>query len=147
MGTPKYVTAAQVLPQAWGNTGASPNSTLKSKTLGFLCGKQEEGLIKVEYHMFEENTYCTGAAFVPKEGGAEEDDGWIITFLHHEDTNISQAYIIDTENFSSEAVAKTTLPCRVPDGFHGAFMPIQLQKRITKMTCEYRTIPSYISRH
>ncbi|XP_021276899.1 carotenoid 9,10(9',10')-cleavage dioxygenase 1-like [Herrania umbratica] len=100
-----------------------------------MSGKQEEGLIKVEYHMFEENTYCTGAAFVPKGGGAEEDDGWIITFLHHEDTNISQAYIIDTRNFSSQAVAKLTLPCRVPDGFHGAFMPIQLHKRITKTTC------------
>ncbi|OMO91085.1 Carotenoid oxygenase [Corchorus olitorius] len=80
-----------------------------------LEGKQVEGLIKVEYHMFEENTFCSGAAFVPKEGGVEEDDGWIITFVHHEDTNISQAYIIDTKNFSSEAVAKITLPCRVPD--------------------------------
>ncbi|XVF35448.1 hypothetical protein REPUB_Repub18cG0146900 [Reevesia pubescens] len=88
---------------------------------------QVEGLIKVEYHMFEENTYCSGAAFVPKEGGVEEDDGWIITFVHNEDTNISQAYIIETKNFTSEAVAKITLPGRVPDGFHGAFMPIQLQ--------------------
>jgi carotenoid cleavage dioxygenase-like enzyme len=49
-----------------------------------------EELIKVEYHMFEKNTFCTGAAFVLKEGGFEEDDGWIITFVHNEDTNISQ---------------------------------------------------------
>ncbi|MBA0719473.1 hypothetical protein Golax_007150, partial [Gossypium laxum] len=75
----------------------------------------EEGSIKVEYHMFERNTYCSGAAFVRKEGGAEEDDGWIITFVHHEDTNICQAYIIDTKNFLDEPVAKITLPCRVPD--------------------------------
>ncbi|KAF9681111.1 hypothetical protein SADUNF_Sadunf06G0191500 [Salix dunnii] len=86
-------------------------------------GEQAEGHIKVEYHEFEGNTFCTGSAFVPKEGGLEEDDGWIITFVHDEDTNTSKAYIIDTNNFTSEPVAKITLPCRVPYGFHGAFMP------------------------
>ena len=40
--------------------------------------------------MFEDKTFCTGATFVPKQGGLEEDDGWIITFVHNEDTNISQ---------------------------------------------------------
>lgn len=40
--------------------------------------------------MFERNTFCTGSAFVAKQGGVEEDDGWIITFVHNEDTNISQ---------------------------------------------------------
>lgn len=43
--------------------------------------------------MFENNTFCTGAAFVPAKGGLEEDDGWIITFVHKEDTNISQVLI------------------------------------------------------
>jgi carotenoid cleavage dioxygenase-like enzyme len=52
----------------------------------------DQELIKMEYHMFEKNTFCTDAAFVLKEGGfeEEEDDGWIITFIHNEDTNISQ---------------------------------------------------------
>ncbi|KAB5514043.1 hypothetical protein DKX38_027949 [Salix brachista] len=81
---------------------------------------ESEGHIKVEHHEFEGNTFCTGAAFVPKEGGREEDDGWIITFVHDEDTNTSKVYIIDTKNFTSEPVAKITLPCRVPYGFHGS---------------------------
>ncbi|KAK7410378.1 hypothetical protein VNO78_01113 [Psophocarpus tetragonolobus] len=85
---------------------------------------QEEKFIKVEYHGFERNVFCTGSAFVPKEGGLEEDDGWIITFVHNEDTGISQVHIIDTKKFSGEAIAKITMPCRVPYGFHGAFMPI-----------------------
>ncbi|KAJ6669993.1 BETA-CAROTENE DIOXYGENASE [Salix viminalis] len=88
--------------------------------------EESEGHIKVEHHEFEGNTFCTGAAFVPKEGGREEDDGWIITFVHDEDTNTSKVYIIDTKNFTSEPVAKITLPCRVPYGFHGAFMPTPL---------------------
>lgn len=52
--------------------------------------EQEAGLIKVEYHKFKKNSFGSGAAFVPKEGGAEEDDAWVITFVHNEDTNISQ---------------------------------------------------------
>ncbi|KAF5456481.1 hypothetical protein F2P56_025963 [Juglans regia] len=92
----------------------------------------QEEPIKVQYHMFEENIFCSGAAFVPKgsAGSSEEDDGWIITFVHNEDTNISKVYIFDTKKFSGEPVAKITLPFRVPYGFHGAFMPISsLQTR------------------
>ncbi|KAB2629621.1 carotenoid 9-10-cleavage dioxygenase-like [Pyrus ussuriensis x Pyrus communis] len=60
---------------------------------GAFSGRSEgqlEEAIKVETHMFEENSFCTGASFVPKQRGLEEDDGWIITFVHNEDTNISQ---------------------------------------------------------
>ncbi|KAM5565533.1 hypothetical protein ABKV19_019506 [Rosa sericea] len=95
-------------------------------------GELENEEIKVERHMFEENTFCTGAAFVPKQSDSsrigsileevEEDDGWVITFVHNEDTKVSQVYVIDTKEFCSEPVAKITLPCRVPYGFHGAFM-------------------------
>ncbi|KAI9106358.1 hypothetical protein K1719_021886 [Acacia pycnantha] len=50
----------------------------------------EETNTRVEYHMFEKNLYCTGAAFVPKDGGLEEHDGWVITFVHNEDTDMFQ---------------------------------------------------------
>ncbi|MED6205397.1 hypothetical protein PIB30_017209 [Stylosanthes scabra] len=90
--------------------------------------KVEEKVIKVEYHEFESrNVFCTGLSFVPKQGALQEDDGWIIAFVHNEDTNISQAHIIDGKKVSDEAVAKITLPCRVPYGFHGAFMPLSFQ--------------------
>ncbi|KAL2346933.1 hypothetical protein Fmac_000933 [Flemingia macrophylla] len=91
----------------------------------FPAGDAEaEEPIRVEYHKFERNVFCSGSAFVPKEGGLEEDDGWIITFIHNEETGISQVHIVDAKKFSGEAVAKITLPCRVPYGFHGAFMSI-----------------------
>ncbi|GMY17585.1 carotenoid 9,10(9',10')-cleavage dioxygenase 1 [Fagus crenata] len=52
-----------------------------------LRERHSEEQIKVQYHMFEESTFCTGATFVVKEGGLEEDDGWIITFVHNENNN------------------------------------------------------------
>nr|XP_019066509.1 carotenoid 9,10(9',10')-cleavage dioxygenase 1-like [Solanum lycopersicum] len=84
--------------------------------------KEEEDLIKVEYHIFPKNTFCSGATFVPKLDGVDEDDGWIVAFTHNENTNQSQVYIIDAKKFESEAVAIIILPSRVPYGFHGAFM-------------------------
>ncbi|XP_008466060.2 carotenoid 9,10(9',10')-cleavage dioxygenase 1-like [Cucumis melo] len=81
--------------------------------------------IKVECHMLEENSYCSGASFVPRENGEEEDDGWIIAHVHNEITNTSQVYVLDARKFSEEPIAKITLPQRVPYGFHGAFMPIK----------------------
>ncbi|XVE84600.1 hypothetical protein DITRI_Ditri17bG0025700 [Diplodiscus trichospermus] len=95
--------------------------------------EQAEGLIKVEYHMFEDNTFGTGIAFVSKEGAPYEDDGWVITFVHNEDTDISQVLIIEAKKFSGQPVAKITLPFRVPYGFHGAFRPMQLQNQIMRI--------------
>lgn len=60
--------------------------------LNFMCQKQNqiEDAIRVEYHMFEENILCSGAAFIPREGGTEEDDGWIISYVHDECNDVSQ---------------------------------------------------------
>ncbi|KAL7166339.1 hypothetical protein ACSBR2_037086 [Camellia fascicularis] len=100
---------------------------LEESEAGFSLTKRREEFINVEYHKFEENTFCSGAAFVPKYEGGEEDDGWVITFVHNEHTDTSFVYIIDTKKFCSEPVAKMTLPSRVPYGFHGAFMSIPLR--------------------
>ncbi|XP_075508291.1 carotenoid 9,10(9',10')-cleavage dioxygenase-like isoform X1 [Primulina tabacum] len=80
-----------------------------------------ENMVKIEYHMFPKNTYCSGSAFVAKSGSTEEDEGWIITFVHNEDTNKSEVCLVDAKQFSREPAAKIPLPSRVPYGFHGYF--------------------------
>ncbi|KAJ0481159.1 putative 9-cis-epoxycarotenoid dioxygenase [Helianthus annuus] len=87
---------------------------------------KQQDYVKMEYHKFPENTFCTGATFVAKPGGTEEDDGWVITFVHDEHLNMSRAVIVDARNFTSEPVAIIALPSRVPYGFHGAFISITL---------------------
>ncbi|KAG0448224.1 hypothetical protein HPP92_027919 [Vanilla planifolia] len=79
--------------------------------------------IEMERHQLGANNFCSGATFVPKQGDVKEDDGWVITFVHDEDTNTSQVHIIDAKNFEGDPIAKITLPRRVPYGFHGTFIP------------------------
>ncbi|XP_050231911.1 carotenoid 9,10(9',10')-cleavage dioxygenase-like [Mercurialis annua] len=120
LGLPNYYGYTQVVHVAASSASGMPK-------FGALAKLHFEGPnTEVEYHKFEEKTFCTGATFICKEGNVEEDDGWIITFVHHEDTHTSQVYIIDAKNFSDKPVAKITLPCRVPYGFHGAFMPMPI---------------------
>uniref|UniRef100_A0A0D9WM78 Uncharacterized protein n=1 Tax=Leersia perrieri TaxID=77586 RepID=A0A0D9WM78_9ORYZ len=76
--------------------------------------QENKQLKSVEYHVLQEKNYCSGVQFVAKENGIDEDDGWIITYVHDELTNVSQVYIIDAKRFSEEPVAKITLPQRVP---------------------------------
>ncbi|KAL6898100.1 hypothetical protein ACP4OV_006696 [Aristida adscensionis] len=83
--------------------------------------KENKHLISVEYHSLQDKQFCSGIQFVAKKNGKDEDDGWVVTYVHDEGSNISQVYIIDAKIFSEEPVAKITLPQRVPYGFHGNF--------------------------
>ncbi|KAF8720743.1 hypothetical protein HU200_023650 [Digitaria exilis] len=83
--------------------------------------KENKKFISVEYHTLQDRQFCSGVKFIPKKNGRDEDDGWVITYVHDEGTNISQVYIIDAKRFSDEPTAKITLPQRVPYGFHGNF--------------------------
>ncbi|XP_071704210.1 carotenoid 9,10(9',10')-cleavage dioxygenase 1-like [Rutidosis leptorrhynchoides] len=77
--------------------------------------------VKIEYQWLLKNNFCTGAAFVAKSDGVDEDDGWIVTFAHDEDNETSYVLVVDAKKFGDEPVAKINLPRRVPHGNHGAF--------------------------
>ncbi|PSR91263.1 Carotenoid 9,10(9',10')-cleavage dioxygenase [Actinidia chinensis var. chinensis] len=88
---------------------------------------EPEQLVKVEHHKFPENSFCSGIVFVRKNEGVEEDDGWIVSYVHDEQTDESQVYIVDAKHFGSKPVAKITLPRRVPYGFHGTYISTRNQ--------------------
>ncbi|KAK3023690.1 hypothetical protein RJ639_044300 [Escallonia herrerae] len=59
---------------------------------------------------------------VSKPGAVEEDDGWIVAFVHDEDTDTSHVLVVDAKNFEEQSIAKIALPQRVPYGHHhGAY--------------------------
>ncbi|KAM3271230.1 hypothetical protein ACQJBY_041791 [Aegilops geniculata] len=68
--------------------------------------------------------FCSEAIFVPKELGVsgEEDDGYLIFFVHDESTGKSEVNVIDAKTMLADPLAVVELPSRVPYGFHTFFV-------------------------
>jgi carotenoid cleavage dioxygenase-like enzyme len=64
------------------------------------------------------------AVFVPRVPGitSEEDDGYLIFFVHDENTGKSAINVIDAKTMSADPVAVVEMPHRVPYGFHAFFV-------------------------
>ncbi|XP_068344866.1 carotenoid 9,10(9',10')-cleavage dioxygenase 1-like [Pyrus communis] len=64
------------------------------------------------------------AIFVPRipGGTSEEDDGYLILFVHDENTGKSAIHVVDAKTMSPEPVAVVELPQRVPYGLHAFFV-------------------------
>ncbi|MGP0029242.1 MAG: carotenoid oxygenase family protein [Acidimicrobiales bacterium] len=56
---------------------------------------------------------------------ASEDDGWVLTIAHEADTDRSALYILQAGDICGEPAAIVHLPQRVPEGFHGNWVPAQ----------------------
>ncbi|MEU9479351.1 carotenoid oxygenase family protein [Streptomyces sp. NPDC048191] len=66
------------------------------------------------------------AVFVPRDataGGADEDDGYAIAYVHDPDRGAADLVILAAQDFTGEPVARVHLPGRVPLGFHGSWIP------------------------
>ncbi|XP_021890809.1 carotenoid 9,10(9',10')-cleavage dioxygenase 1-like [Carica papaya] len=64
------------------------------------------------------------AIFVPRQPGysSEEDDGYLILFVHDENTGKSSVNVVDAKTMSADPVAVVDLLHRVPYGFHAFFV-------------------------
>lgn len=60
---------------------------------------------------------------VAPEGSRGEDDGWLMGFVYDRARDASDFIILDAQNIESKPVARIGLPARVPQGFHGNWMP------------------------
>jgi carotenoid cleavage dioxygenase len=57
--------------------------------------------------------------FVAREGGADEDDGWLVTFVHDLGAGAAELAVLDAGDLGRGYVARVPLPQRIPFGFHG----------------------------
>jgi carotenoid cleavage dioxygenase-like enzyme len=88
-----------------------------------------DGLIKYDFscgssqlHKFKVGCYGGEAVFVPRTGGCQEDDGWLLTFVYDTAQKSSELIVVDANNFTNKPVARILLPQRVPYGFHGIWI-------------------------
>ena len=60
---------------------------------------------------------------IAPEGSTGEDDGWLMGFVYDRARDASDLVILDAQKIESKPVARIGLPARVPQGFHGNWMP------------------------
>jgi carotenoid cleavage dioxygenase len=60
--------------------------------------------------------------FVPGSDTAAEDEGWLMGYVYDAGRGASDLVILDAQDFGT-TVATVQLPVRIPQGFHGNWMP------------------------
>ncbi|XP_051119591.1 probable carotenoid cleavage dioxygenase 4, chloroplastic [Andrographis paniculata] len=88
--------------------------------------RYNSGDCTVATRLFEPGCYGGEPCFVARDAdnpaAAEEDDGYLVSYVHDERINVSKLIVMDAKSASLEIVAAVKLPQRVPYGFHGIFV-------------------------
>ncbi|CAL0333573.1 unnamed protein product [Lupinus luteus] len=96
-----------------------------------LHAKPDSGKTKLEVGGNVQGLYDLGpgrfgseAVYVPRVPGtnSEEDDGYLIFFVHDENSRKSFVHVVDARTMSANPIAVVELPHRVPYGFHAFFV-------------------------
>ena len=90
-----------------------------------------EGLLKTDFqtgrtqlHDFGPGRTSGEAVFVPARGSdPASDEGWLLCYVYDERANASEFVVLDASDLAKPAVARVKLPQRVPNGFHGSWIP------------------------
>lgn len=73
-----------------------------------------------------EGAVLGGGAEAGEVGEAADDEGYILVHVWDEEQQQSELLVIDAQDMStSEPLARVILPCRVPFGFHGIYIPTE----------------------
>ncbi|KAH0934219.1 hypothetical protein HID58_011336, partial [Brassica napus] len=75
---------------------------------------------EVKKYLYGGDRYGGEPLFLPGDENRAEDDGYILCFVHDEETWKSELQIVNAVSLEVEATVK--LPSRVPYGFHGTFI-------------------------
>jgi carotenoid cleavage dioxygenase len=67
--------------------------------------------------------YGSEAPFAPREGGVEEDDGYVVSFMTDVNDWSSSCWVFAANDIAAGPLAKVKLPQRVPAGFHATWIP------------------------
>eukprot|EP01117_Protostelium_nocturnum_P003756 TRINITY_DN15026_c0_g1_i1.p1 TRINITY_DN15026_c0_g1~~TRINITY_DN15026_c0_g1_i1.p1 ORF type:complete len:515 (+),score=183.34 TRINITY_DN15026_c0_g1_i1:58-1545(+) len=71
----------------------------------------------------EESGVIGEPVFVPREGGTEEDDGWVLVQVYHYKEHKTQIVVLDAKDLAKGPIARLKLAHHTPFTFHGTFSP------------------------
>ena len=89
-----------------------------------------DGMIKYDLeagtsqiHDFGANTFADEMVFVPRRGGSDEDDGYLVGFVHDISRDRSELQVLSAKDVTATPIAQLALPRRIPIGFHTTWVP------------------------
>jgi len=104
--------------------------------IGYFVGREDgdkagfNTLARVDFHSgsVTSRRYCANdmlsePIFVPRSRAAAADDGWLAFLLYRDETRTSELHVQNATDLAAEPTAVFRLPRRVPQGFHGAWLP------------------------
>jgi carotenoid cleavage dioxygenase len=88
------------------------------------------GLLKHDLEQSKTLVYDEGAhrqfmepVFVPRSQDADEDDGWLMAYVHDARENRADVSVFHAQDIAAGPIATVHLPERVPFGFHCNWVP------------------------
>ena len=60
----------------------------------------------------------------PSASGGNEDDGYVLSYVYSPQTHATSLWIMDAHDIT-HVLAKVELAARVPQGFHGLWLPME----------------------
>jgi len=73
-------------------------------------------------HRFPEGAAVSEPVFVPRRGARDEDDGYLLSYVHDPGRGATDLVILAAQDFDGHPLARVHLPGRVPLGFHGSWI-------------------------
>ncbi len=74
-------------------------------------------------HDHGEGRFGAEPIVVPRDGSTEEGDAWILVCVNDRAGGPAELVVLDGDDLARPPVARVHLPQRVPDGFHGSWVP------------------------
>ena len=74
-------------------------------------------------HAFGAGRFSSEVTFAPRDGGIEEDDGYLVSIVNDIGEGRSEAVVLDARALEAGPVARVQIPSRVPIGFHACWVP------------------------
>lgn len=90
---------------------------------GIVKYDQETGAIT--HHEHGPGRFGGEPSFAPRPGGVDEDDGYLMTYVHDEREGTDELVVVDARDLGAPPLARVHIPVRVPYGFHGTWVPEQ----------------------
>jgi carotenoid cleavage dioxygenase-like enzyme len=101
---------------------------------GWFAGHGEDApfsrIVHIDHATREVESYelavpdCTSEpVFVASSSDSPEGDGWILAVVYRGETRLSDLLVFDAAHVAKGPVASVAVPYRVPNGFHGNWVP------------------------